>query len=44
MLEEFIARTGADELMVTCNIHDHALRKRSYAMLAGLADGLQAAA
>ena len=44
MLEEFIARTGADELMVTCNIHDHALRKRSYAMLAGMADGLQAAA
>jgi luciferase family oxidoreductase group 1 len=47
LLETFIARTGADELMVTCNIHDHALRKRSYALLAGLAgltDGLRAAA
>jgi len=44
MLEEFIARTGADELMVTCNVHDHALRKRSYAMLASLAGGLKAAA
>ncbi len=33
-VEEFVARTGADELMVTCAVHDHALRLRSYALLA----------
>ncbi|HET8597384.1 MAG TPA: LLM class flavin-dependent oxidoreductase [Castellaniella sp.] len=32
----FIARTGADELMVTCNMHDHAARLRSYEILAQL--------
>ena len=34
LLEAFIARTGADELMVTANIHDPALRQRSYTLLA----------
>ena len=29
-IESFIARTGADELMVTAQIHDHAARLRSY--------------
>ena len=30
----FVERTGADELMVTANIFDHALRKRSFALVA----------
>jgi luciferase family oxidoreductase group 1 len=30
----FVARTGADELMVTANIFDHAKRKRSFAIVA----------
>ncbi len=34
-LADFIARTGADELMVTAQIHDHAARKRSFEILAG---------
>ena len=29
-LQAFIARTGADELMITCNMFDHAARLRSY--------------
>jgi luciferase family oxidoreductase group 1 len=33
-LEEFIRRTGADELMVTANIFDHEKRKRSFAIIA----------
>lgn len=33
-LEAFIARTGADELMVTAQIFDHTARKRSYEILA----------
>ena len=35
-LAEFVKATGADELMVTGQIHDHAARKRSYEILAGL--------
>ena len=31
---EFIAHTGADELMVTCQMYDHAARLRSYDILA----------
>jgi luciferase family oxidoreductase group 1 len=31
---EFIARTGADEVMVTAQIHDHAARLRSFEILA----------
>jgi luciferase family oxidoreductase group 1 len=30
----FVARTGADELMVTAQIHDHAARVRSFEILA----------
>ena len=33
-LEDFIAHTGADELMVTANIFDHAKRKRSFEIVA----------
>ncbi len=33
-LEEFVALTGADELMVTANIYDHDKRKRSFAIIA----------
>ena len=33
-LEEFIARTGADELMITAQIHDHEARLRSYEIAA----------
>ena len=33
-LEEFVANTGADELMVTANIFDHEKRKRSFAIIA----------
>ena len=30
----FVERTGADELMITSQIHDHAVRLKSYALLA----------
>ncbi|RYJ01112.1 MAG: LLM class flavin-dependent oxidoreductase [Acetobacteraceae bacterium] len=43
-LAEFIRTTGADELMVTGQIHDHAARKRSYEILAGLHDSMALAA
>jgi luciferase family oxidoreductase group 1 len=33
-LDDFAARTGADELMVTANIFDHAKRKRSFEIVA----------
>jgi luciferase family oxidoreductase group 1 len=33
-LEDLVARTGADELMVTANIYDHEKRKRSFAIIA----------
>ena len=33
-VSDFIARTGADELMVTAQIFDHEARKRSYSILA----------
>ena len=35
-LDDFIRRTGADELMVTANIFDHAKRKRSFEIVAEL--------
>jgi luciferase family oxidoreductase group 1 len=35
-LEEFLALTGVDEVMVVSAIHDHAARKRSYEILAGV--------
>ena len=33
-LADFVERTGADELMVTAQIHDHAARLRSFEILA----------
>ena len=35
-LEEFVAETAADEVIVAAAIHDHAARLRSYELLAGL--------
>jgi len=39
-LAAFLARTGADELIVSAQIHDHAARLRSYALLAEVRDEL----
>jgi alkanesulfonate monooxygenase SsuD/methylene tetrahydromethanopterin reductase-like flavin-dependent oxidoreductase (luciferase family) len=39
-LEDFIARTNADELMVTANIFDQAARLRSYELLADIGKSL----
>jgi alkanesulfonate monooxygenase SsuD/methylene tetrahydromethanopterin reductase-like flavin-dependent oxidoreductase (luciferase family) len=33
-LREFQERTGADELMISCQIFDHAARLRSYEIVA----------
>ena len=41
-LDDLIARTGADELMVTANIYDHAKRKRSFEIIAAIAVGAAA--
>ncbi len=38
-LEDFISRTGADELMVTANIFDHEKRKRSFEIIAEVMAG-----
>lgn len=35
-LTDFIARTGADELMITCQIFDHKARLHSYETVAGV--------
>ena len=35
-LDDFIARTAADELMITSHIYDHAARVRSYEIVASL--------
>jgi luciferase family oxidoreductase group 1 len=35
-LQEFVERTGADELMVATAVYDHKARLRSYELLAGL--------
>jgi luciferase family oxidoreductase group 1 len=37
-LDDLVARTGADELMVTANIFDHAKRQRSFEIVAQLRD------
>ena len=42
-LEAFIARTGADELMITSQMYDHAARLRSYEIAAEARDALFAA-
>ncbi|MBZ5627066.1 MAG: MsnO8 family LLM class oxidoreductase [Acidobacteriia bacterium] len=43
-LDEFIRRTGADELMVTANIFDHSKRKRSFEIVAELHGAMKDAA
>ena len=43
-VEAFIARTGADELMVTAQVFDHAARVRSFEMLADIHRGISKAA
>ncbi|MBV9118979.1 MAG: hypothetical protein JOY63_16595, partial [Acetobacteraceae bacterium] len=43
-LQEFAASTGADELMVTAQIFDHAARRRSFAILADVHGQVAAAA
>jgi luciferase family oxidoreductase group 1 len=43
-VEAFVARTGADELMVTAQVFDHAARVRSYEILAGVHKEMSAAA
>ena len=32
----FVEHTGADEVMITANIHDHAKRLRSFELVAGM--------
>jgi hypothetical protein len=39
-LDNFVRRTGADELMVTANIFDHAKRKRSSEIVAEMHGGM----
>jgi luciferase family oxidoreductase group 1 len=39
-LNDFIAMTDADEIMVTTQMHDHAARKRSYEIVAAARDAL----
>lgn len=41
-MRSFLARTGADELIITSNMYDHQARLRSYEIVAGLHDVLQA--
>ena len=43
-LQAFIARTGADELMVAGSVFDHEKRLRSFELLAGLREGIALAA
>ena len=40
-LEAFVARTGADELMITSHIFSHAARLRSYAITAEIRDAVK---
>jgi luciferase family oxidoreductase group 1 len=39
-MDAFIARTGADELMIASNMHDHAARLRSYEITAAVRDAM----
>ena len=38
-LERIAGSTGADELILTSQIHDHAARRRSFELVAGLRSG-----
>ena len=42
-LQDFIARTGADELMITSQIFEHAQRLRSYEITAEVRQALSRA-
>ncbi|RYF73196.1 MAG: LLM class flavin-dependent oxidoreductase [Comamonadaceae bacterium] len=42
-MQAFVERTGADELMITSQVFDHAARLRSYELLAGIRDEVGAA-
>jgi luciferase family oxidoreductase group 1 len=42
-LEAFVARTGADELMITCQMYDHGARLRSYEILSELREAARPA-
>lgn len=42
-ISEFVARTGADELMIAGQIFDHDARLKSYELLAGLAEPITTA-
>jgi luciferase family oxidoreductase group 1 len=39
-MADFIARTGADELMITSQMYDHLSRRRSYELTAGVRESL----
>lgn len=41
-LQQFIAMTGADELMITAQIYDHAARRHSYEIVAALRERMRA--
>jgi hypothetical protein len=43
-LQAFAARTGADELMITSQVFDHAARLRSFEIAAEARESLQHAA
>ena len=43
-LARLVAETGADELIVTAQIHDHAARRRSFELVSGLIGTLEAPA
>ena len=43
-IEGFLAETGADELLVTAQVHDHAARLRSFELVGGLRQRLALAA
>lgn len=43
-MREFLERTKADELIITCNTYDHQARLRSYELVAGLRDSLKSPA
>jgi alkanesulfonate monooxygenase SsuD/methylene tetrahydromethanopterin reductase-like flavin-dependent oxidoreductase (luciferase family) len=42
-LERFVARTGADEVIVAAAIYEHAARLRSYEILAEAFDSIKGA-
>lgn len=41
IMRDFLARTKADELIITCNTYDHAARLRCYELVAGLREALK---